>query len=388
MIHIIKTVLLLIIIAYTSGVAYSQRAAYPRVISYTGVLADSLGRPLSGRKIVEFSLIDKKGVRHPSNWKQNEPFLLNGGMFSTRLGDTSHDKNTTPLPDIDGVYDLSIVITGEKGDVTTLPPIAFSASPYSLYALEIPDSTVTNSKIKDGEVLRAKLAPGTQDGQVMKWNASNSKWELQPDDGLRTVAVSSSISGDSTPGNPLTANIPSGVPVGTIVAFWGHKDMLPYDWLLCDGDTFDAQLYPDLSKQLTTMGLSNTTLPDLRGVFLRGSDFSPRGIANIDPEYNNRSGLGVKIGSKQGDEIRGHVHNLQIDVGGAHTHDLLLTARTQDGSGGVTGGDVKDGLDGTSANSIQSKGSNHSHTGRALSSGGLETRPVNVYVNYIIKARL
>jgi hypothetical protein len=53
------------------------------------------------------------------------------------------------------------------------------------------------------------------------------------------------------------------VPVGMIGAFWGTT--APADYLLCNGGTFSRTTYPKLYNFL-----GSTTLPDLRGCFLRG----------------------------------------------------------------------------------------------------------------------
>lgn len=55
-----------------------------------------------------------------------------------------------------------------------------------------------------------------------------------------------------------------GVPAGTILQFPTHQ-AIPDSFHLCDGSLFDAGLYSELYDVLGT-----NTLPDLRGVFLRG----------------------------------------------------------------------------------------------------------------------
>ena len=78
-------------------------------------------------------------------------------------------------------------------------------------------------------------------------------------------------------------------PVGVIQAFAGTS--APGGYFICDGSAFDGAVYPQLAAVL-----GSTTLPDLRGVFLRGLD-NGRGL---DP---NRERL-----SYQEDEFKSHAH--------------------------------------------------------------------------------
>lgn len=57
----------------------------------------------------------------------------------------------------------------------------------------------------------------------------------------------------------------SGVPVGTI-AIWGSAS-LPPGWLACNGQNFNTSAYSELAKYYPS-----GNLPDFRGVFLRGLD--------------------------------------------------------------------------------------------------------------------
>ena len=151
------------------------------------------------------------------------------------------------------------------------------------------------------------------------------------------------------------------MPVGTVVPYFGAT--APQGWLLCDGAEISRTAYADLFAAIGTScgsgnGSSTFYLPDLRGMFLRGVD----GNANIDPDKNSRSAqnfggnTGNNVGSLQNDTLASHSHsqNLMTNSGG--------TFKTSSGSG--------------------SEAQNADTTGNT---GGTETRPVNVYVNFIIK---
>jgi microcystin-dependent protein len=164
-----------------------------------------------------------------------------------------------------------------------------------------------------------------------------------------------------------------GIPSGTIVPFGGTN--IPTGWLLCDGTLYVVTQYPNL---YAAIGINyggilgaNFNVPDLRGRFLRGVD----GTAGNDPDNATRTtsntggNTGDNVGSLQNDAFQGHYHK----SGGDANHRYTPYATTWDaGAGAVDLGNfftlqpVSDGTNGTP---------------RTTS----ETRPKNVYVNYIIK---
>lgn len=86
-------------------------------------------------------------------------------------------------------------------------------------------------------------------------------------------------------------DVGAGVPVGSVIA-WPSSSLPPLEggeqkWAECDGSTLSAAAYPELFAALGT-----TTLPDYRGMFLRGWDHG-RGVD-----------AGRTLGSSQGDAIR------------------------------------------------------------------------------------
>lgn len=76
-------------------------------------------------------------------------------------------------------------------------------------------------------------------------------------------------------------NVMGVVPVGAILPFAGPTKNIPKGWMLCDGRAMSSRAVPQLFAALsTTWGDGSTdanvetdfNLPDLRGMFLRGSD--------------------------------------------------------------------------------------------------------------------
>jgi microcystin-dependent protein len=150
----------------------------------------------------------------------------------------------------------------------------------------------------------------------------------------------------------------TGVPVGTIMLYAGNS--IPTGWILCDGSAISRSTYSTLFTALGTswgQGDNSTTfnLPDMRGRFARGVDAG----ADNDPDASGRTALhtggntGDNVGSYQSDEIKSHGH--LITSGGGFGN----TSLRRNGDGGNTSGTQNE--------------------------GGLETRPVNAGVYYIIK---
>lgn len=106
-------------------------------------------------------------------------------------------------------------------------------------------------------------------------------------------------------------------PIGSIQAF--AYNSIPYGWLLCDGHQELISEYPELYDCIGLTyggdGEEFFQVPDLRGRFIRGFDYS----GEID---KNRV-----FGSPQDDTFQSHLHNLDINQikiseGGRHYHPL------------------------------------------------------------------
>jgi hypothetical protein len=195
----------------------------------------------------------------------------------------------------------------------------------------------------------------------------------------------------------LLSSVP-GIPLGTIWAYMGDgtdlTDLEVGGWFLCDGRDIDADLdgnlteaeQDDLIALFTRSGKHEPgKLPDLRGRFLRGMD---KGAGN-DPNSGSRTGGNV-LGSIQGDEFKSHDHTGTTNGGGDHRHWYDDTYYSEN-RGDVTQQDQKGSNDSDNDNEdwITSRltdwSGDHSHGFTTNTRGGAETRPKNVFVNYIIK---
>lgn len=82
-----------------------------------------------------------------------------------------------------------------------------------------------------------------------------------------------------------------GVPVGTIIMYY-HKTLVPEGYFACNGGSFSATEYPELREFL-----GSTTLPDLRGYFLRGADtrntVDPNGTSRVIGTAQNDAGRNI-----------------------------------------------------------------------------------------------
>ena len=159
--------------------------------------------------------------------------------------------------------------------------------------------------------------------------------------------------------------------VGTISAYGGNT--APTGWLLCDGTAVSQTTYADLFAVIgCNFGCSggNFNLPDLRGRFLRGRD----GGALRDPDSGTRTAMSTggntadNVGSLQVDGFQGHFHSM----------NFYLLPVVSSGTYGFGGG----GQSIATASPTSSPVSDGSNGIPRITS---ETRPVNAYVNWIVK---
>jgi hypothetical protein len=204
--------------------------------------------------------------------------------------------------------------------------------------------------------------------------------------------------GTSSYSEEFMLNSVPGIPVGTIWAYMGDgndlTDLAVSGWYLCNGSAIssltelDATEKSDLQAFFTRSGKASPEyLPDLRGMFIRGMDKS----SGNDPDAGSRTG-GNAIGSVQGDGLQSHNHTGTADQNGSHSHTGTTDNGGSSGSERASNADVStkqvggDSGGHTHTFTTNSAGT-HDHNLSINNTGGLETRPKNVYVNYIIKCR-
>jgi len=163
----------------------------------------------------------------------------------------------------------------------------------------------------------------------------------------------------------------SASPAGVIEAYGGST--APAGYLLCDGSAVSRTTYSALFSAIGATfgsgdGSTTFNLPDLRGRFLRGVD----GTAGRDPDATSRTAMasggntGNAVGSVQADAFQGHWHGTEWAQGTLGSSAGFARGSTPVSSSGEVTDPISDGVHGTPRVSS-------------------ETRPVNAYVNYIIK---
>lgn len=250
----------------------------------------------------------------------------------------------------------------------------------SVTSAKIADGSVTSAKIAANAITRDKILDGTinsddvavgglnggniADGTIVSADIADAS--IASVDLGTGIVTTDKIAGGAVDFNRLTAAIQQALtPTGTIIAYAG--DTAPAGWQLCDGTILNrttfSGLFAVVGTRFGTTAGDNFRVPDLRGQFLRGRDF---GVGR-DPDRASRVAMnaggaaGDAVGSIQGDMFRAHRHSVPTDNNAGSNVD-------------------QNALVGSSGND-----EGHSYSPGTGSEGGNETRPVNAYVNFIIK---
>jgi hypothetical protein len=174
--------------------------------------------------------------------------------------------------------------------------------------------------------------------------------------------------------------------IGTVIAYWGDEEPSGSEgetWALCDGSEVSRTECHELFSLVGVVFGSGDrqktfNLPDLRGRFLRGLDWAQDPKKPVtgefvsskrDPELKERTSMasgevvGPEIGSLQESSTEAHQHYLSGKVAcdpWEYSDDSCTCFLPNNGFGAW---------------------------GETLAAGGSETRPVNIYVNYIIRIK-
>ena len=274
--------------------------------------------------------------------------LANNSVTTTQVGDAAITTSKLAPNAVTATQIVDATITTAK------------LADASVTTAKIADANVTTAKLADANVTTAKLADSAVTTAKLATGSVNSTAIL---DGAIT---GTDIANTTIPLAALVSAVQQAlVPAGTIHAYGGST--VPAGWLRCDGTLYNGSTYPALYAAIGINfgGYSGYfNVPDLRGRFLRGwSNGSGRDpdAASRYGEYSGQTG-GDKIGSIQGDQLKSHNHYIArtvVDANADHWFDWYSgRASTEDG---------------------------HWAGQYTESTGGNETRPINVSVNYIIK---
>jgi hypothetical protein len=192
------------------------------------------------------------------------------------------------------------------------------------------------------------------------------------------------------------------VIIGTIVPYGGEieeeKHMEPIEvgegWFFCNGAPLNRKDHEELYEVIrNSFGAPNDdtfNLPDLRGRFVRGVDHGTK----RDPDASNRESsnnggkIGNKVGSCQLDNIQTHTHQWGVynptdaDLYSWDKYLKPVKALDRGKHNQIPGGSSKD-------DDFMDVVNNDFWTNpqTCVEISGTETRPKNVYVNWIIKAK-
>ena len=182
------------------------------------------------------------------------------------------------------------------------------------------------------------------------------------------------------------------LPVGTVLAFAGVVNVPNGTWRLCDGQSLLRADFPRLYATIGTawgQGANPGTtfaLPDLRGMFLRGAAQG----TNVDPDRDSRV---ARFGGNTGDQVGSYqdfataLPRKPFATGpesNSHRHSASTDAQHQGGPNTFEAGDER-GVSPIASVTVGDNDRSHIHT--VTGGGDAETRPVNVYVNYICKVK-
>ncbi|HEY1932827.1 MAG TPA: phage tail protein [Acetobacteraceae bacterium] len=184
------------------------------------------------------------------------------------------------------------------------------------------------------------------------------------------------------------------VPVGTIATYCGpvttdeeKQALSALGWLPCDGTSYNKAQYAQLALAIgisyggTGGSRGSFNVPDLRGRFLRGtahgSPVDPNAASRI--AINPGGATGDSVGSLQAYATALSRNPFQAATAGRHQHSLPHGPNNNNAYA-IAGSHY--GIWNTGAVQTDDAGS-HNHT---LSGGwDAESRPNNVYANFIIK---
>ena len=227
----------------------------------------------------------------------------------------------------------------------------------SVTAVKIGNEAITSGKIKAGEVKEANLGSGAVTSDKIKDGA------ISADDmGLNSVNLAALA-------EELKQLL---VPTGSVIPFAG--DVAPAGWKLCNGESLTQVAYPGLfaviGKRFGQGDSASATfrVPDLRGRFIRGRNNGATGITVDDVVRDRDPYAADRIAMSPGGATGDAVGSLQYDGFRSHTH---------------TENSMRFGGTGTDNGGYNWE--NNRYRVESGATGGNETRPVNAYMNYIIK---
>ena len=246
------------------------------------------------------------------------------------------------------------------------------------------NSTITGTATTATTVAVANEGSDTETFVTFTPSATGNQ-NFKTNTGLKFNASNGTLTATSFAGNGANLTGVVAVPSGAIMAW--PVESAPSGFILCHGQAISRSTYSDLFSLIGVMygagdGSANFNLPDYRGQFLRGR---ANGSTN-DPDRDGRTDRGDgnggdNVGTKQDYGLLQHSHGNNSN--GTNNHGFNTNNNN-------TGAFSKSGhsYGGTRASSHEiitnSWGTNHANVSGHVTNN--EIRPINIYVNWIIKS--
>lgn len=266
-------------------------------------------------------------------------------------------------------------VNAGAGSITGLPSGTASAS-YSAGTFVWRSATNTPANMDGGSFIFRQVSASAKGVTVSSPNSLAADYSLvwpaalPGSTSFATIDTSGNIAASISTTNGITPAMVSTTaglnPPGAIIMYGGAA--APTGWLLCDGTSYlratYANLFTAISTAYGTVDGTHFNVPDMRGMFARGVT----GASANDPDASSRTAnntggaTGNNVGSQQADGVRAHTHNIGM---------------FQPSNTFTPGGQVASTNLGGSPTAVTTVSQTPASTG--------DTRPLNVYVNYIIK---
>jgi microcystin-dependent protein len=170
------------------------------------------------------------------------------------------------------------------------------------------------------------------------------------------MGAGSGLNADTLQGLNPTHFLTAGIPIGGVVP-WPTNTTIPVGYLECNGQALSRTVYAELFAVIGTIygagdGSTTFNLPDLRGEFIRGFD-NGRGVD-----------FGRVLGLWQEDTIKAHSHTYGLPIDGYIAGDMQSITNTSGADENI-----------------------NYNWGTTGMTGDIETRPRNVALLFLIKAK-
>ncbi len=227
-------------LAFATASASAASAAF----SYQGVLQDAEGNPLTPKnQTVEFRLYPQAEGGAPIWGRAIAVLLDDNGLFSAELSDLAGSAldgipgsglaATLAANAANALY-IGVTVAGMSGEI--VPRQALLPVPYAIFASDVASASGDMAVAGQLTAASAEVSGEFRTGSLAASDA--------------VTASSIAVSGAATVGGDLSvAGTIAGygsAPVGCIILWSGSKDAIPDGWALCDGQSHNGRVTPDL----------------------------------------------------------------------------------------------------------------------------------------------